>query len=41
MIIGIDASRANTKERSGVEWYAFHLIHNLAKIDSKNQYFLY
>ncbi len=41
MIIGIDASRANTRERTGVEWYAYHLIHHLAKIDSKNQYFLY
>ncbi|MBI4050212.1 MAG: glycosyltransferase family 4 protein [Candidatus Doudnabacteria bacterium] len=26
MILGIDASQANRKVRSGTEWYAFHLI---------------
>ncbi|MDD4606804.1 MAG: glycosyltransferase family 1 protein [Patescibacteria group bacterium] len=41
MFIGIDASRANKKHKTGVEWYAYHLIQNLKKIDSHNQYFLY
>jgi len=41
MIIGIDASRANKKIKSGTEYYSYYLIRNLAKIDSKNQYILY
>ncbi|MDD4271944.1 MAG: glycosyltransferase family 1 protein [Patescibacteria group bacterium] len=41
MLIGIDASRANRKFKSGTEWYSYHLIRELAKIDSKNQYILY
>lgn len=41
MIIGIDASRANKKNKTGVEWYSFHLIEQMKKIDSENQYFLY
>lgn len=41
MLIGIDASRANKKIKSGTEYYSYYLIRNLAKIDSKNQYILY
>ncbi|MBU0722205.1 glycosyltransferase family 4 protein [Patescibacteria group bacterium] len=41
MIIGIDASRANRKFKTGTEWYSYYLITELAKIDSKNQYILY
>ena len=41
MIIGIDASRANLKNKTGTEWYSFYLIKNLAKIDSSNKYILY
>jgi glycosyltransferase involved in cell wall biosynthesis len=41
MIIGIDASRVNKKERSGVEWYSYHLLKQLFKLDDKNSYFLY
>lgn len=41
MIIGIDASRANRKNKTGTEWYSFYLIKNLALIDKKNQYILY
>jgi len=41
MLIGIDASRANRKFKSGTEWYSYNLIRELAKIDSKNQYILY
>lgn len=32
MIIGIDASRANRAQKTGVEWYSYHLIQELKKI---------
>lgn len=32
MIIGIDASRANHEQKTGVEWYAYHIIQELKKI---------
>ncbi|MBI2990148.1 MAG: glycosyltransferase family 4 protein [Candidatus Magasanikbacteria bacterium] len=32
MILGIDASRANTKQRTGVEQYAFNIIQGLKKV---------
>ncbi len=32
MIIGIDASRANQEQKTGVGWYAFHLIQEMKKI---------
>jgi len=41
MIIGIDASRANRKHRTGTEWYAYHLIREFALQDKKNEYILY
>lgn len=41
MTIGIDASRANKEHKTGTEWYSYHLIKCLAKIDSKNNYILY
>lgn len=41
MIIGIDASRANKEHKSGTEWYSYHLIKNLAHLDSENEYILY
>lgn len=41
MIIGIDASKAAQKVRTGVENYVFELILNLHKIDQKNTYYLY
>lgn len=41
MLIGIDASRANRREKTGVEQYGYHVIRELAKIDSVNQYRLY
>lgn len=41
MKIGIDASRANSKEKTGVEWYSYNLINALKNIDNKNQYILY
>ncbi|MDD3939429.1 MAG: glycosyltransferase family 1 protein [Patescibacteria group bacterium] len=41
MIIGIDASRANLKRKTGTEWYSFYLIKNLARLDKENKYWLY
>lgn len=41
MIIGIDASRANREQKSGVEWYAYNLLDRLFELDRENQYFLY
>lgn len=41
MTIGIDASRANLKHKTGTEWYSFYLIKNLAVIDKNNKYRLY
>src|SRR3989344_6387680 len=32
MILGIDASQANRKVRSGTEWYAFYLIGEFKKL---------
>lgn len=39
--IGIDASRAFVCEPTGVEYYSYNLIKNLAGIDSFNNYVLY
>lgn len=41
MIVGIDASRANESERTGTEWYSYHLIQEFKKLDSKNEFRLY
>lgn len=41
MIIGIDATRANAKHKTGVEWYGYHVIRELAKLDHENSYRLY
>ncbi|TSC56997.1 MAG: Glycosyl transferase, group 1 [Parcubacteria group bacterium Gr01-1014_18] len=41
MLIGIDASRANKPKRTGTEWYSYHLIRALARLDRENQYRLY
>ncbi len=41
MLIGIDASRAFSKKRTGTENYSYNLIGALAKIDRKNKYRLY
>ncbi|MDP4000482.1 MAG: glycosyltransferase family 1 protein [bacterium] len=41
MVIGIDASRANITERTGVETYGYNIIRELARIDRKNEYRLY
>jgi len=41
MLIGIDASRANRPEKTGVEWYAFNLLKHLYDLDRVNSYALY
>ncbi|MBT4153535.1 MAG: glycosyltransferase family 4 protein [Candidatus Magasanikbacteria bacterium] len=42
MIIAIDASRANKAQKTGVEWYAFHIIEQLKSlIDSSVRVILY
>src|SRR3989338_2027149 len=35
MIIGIDASRANNEQKTGVGWYAYHIIQELKKTNSQ------
>jgi glycosyltransferase involved in cell wall biosynthesis len=43
MIIGIDASRANKQAKTGVEWYAWHLIQELKLLTKgdNNSWILY
>ncbi|MBP6943183.1 MAG: glycosyltransferase family 4 protein [Candidatus Buchananbacteria bacterium] len=43
MRITIDASRANRPQKTGVEWYSYHLIEELKKItaDDGNEWLLY
>lgn len=36
MIIGIDASRANEEKKTGVGWYAYHVIQEMKKITPDN-----
>lgn len=36
MIIGIDASRANKKIKTGVEWYSWHIIQSLKKLTAND-----
>ncbi|MFZ2190366.1 MAG: glycosyltransferase family 1 protein [Candidatus Magasanikiibacteriota bacterium] len=36
MIIGIDASRANEEKKTGVGWYAYHVIQEMKKITPEN-----
>ena len=41
MIIGIDASRTTSGERTGTEQYSLHLIRAMLKLDQKSQFRLY
>lgn len=41
MIIGIDASKATEKAKTGIEKTVYELILNLKKLDNSNTYFLY
>ncbi len=38
MRIGVDASRANTLERTGVEWYAYHVLRALAALPESGRH---
>ncbi len=38
MIIGVDASRANRPQKTGVEWYSYHLIQHLKRLAKADQY---
>lgn len=41
MLIGIDASRMAKKEKTGVEWYAYHLLRAMREISSVHSFRLY
>lgn len=41
MLIGIDASRTAKKEKTGVEWYAYHLLRAMQGIPSAHSFRLY
>lgn len=41
MTIGFDASRAFTDKKTGTENYSYQTLSRLAKIDRKNQYYIY
>ncbi|MBI4252781.1 glycosyltransferase family 4 protein [Candidatus Uhrbacteria bacterium] len=41
MLIGIDASRTSKKEKTGVEWYAYHLLRAMRKLPSAHSFRLY
>lgn len=41
MKIGIEASRANRAQKTGVEWYALNVVEELKKLDTANEWFLY
>jgi glycosyltransferase involved in cell wall biosynthesis len=42
MIIGVDASRANEKKKTGTEWYSYYLIQEFKKIaDPRDHFVLY
>jgi len=41
LVIGIDASRANREKKTGVEWYAYHVIEELKNIITDTPVVLY
>ena len=41
MIIGIDATRANKPEKTGVEWYSYHVIREMVKLNTDHTIRLY
>lgn len=40
MLIGIDASRANKLHKTGTEWYSYHLIQELKKLNTNSDQFI-
>lgn len=41
MIIGLEATRANKKHKTGTEWYAWHMIQEFKKINTPHKFVLY
>jgi len=41
MLIGIDASRANNLNKTGTEWYSYHLIQYLKQLANPDRFVLY
>ena len=41
MTIGIDASRAGKKEKTGTEWYSHHLLRSMSMLPSEHEFRLY
>ncbi len=41
MVIGIDASRANVRQRTGTEWYSLQIIRGLVEQDRSQRFVLY
>ncbi|PIZ99948.1 MAG: hypothetical protein COX77_00030 [Candidatus Komeilibacteria bacterium CG_4_10_14_0_2_um_filter_37_10] len=39
--IGLEATRASKQQKTGTEWYAWHIIKQLTSIDRNNQYRIY
>lgn len=38
MIIGIDATRANRPQKTGVEWYGYHMIQHLKRLEEADHH---
>lgn len=41
MLIGLEATRANLKHKTGTEWYAWHIIQEFKKIPSPHRFVIY
>ncbi|MBT4516939.1 MAG: hypothetical protein HOC78_03505, partial [Candidatus Komeilibacteria bacterium] len=39
--VGLEATRANKRYKTGTEWYAWHLLQEFKKIDKKNNFVIY
>ncbi|MBT4209924.1 MAG: glycosyltransferase family 4 protein [Candidatus Komeilibacteria bacterium] len=39
--LGLEATRANKKYKTGTEWYAWHLLQEFKKIDKENKFVIY
>lgn len=39
--IGLEASRANKKEKTGTEWYAWHLLQQFKQLDTTHKFVVY
>jgi glycosyltransferase involved in cell wall biosynthesis len=41
MIIGLEATRANHRHKTGTEWYAWHIIQEFKKLNTPHKFVLY